>query len=106
MPAAGTALVAARARGAASHDFIARAGVSPLDAPTHGSELQPLYIFKPGGSEDPYVAYFTASLDLNQDGTDELVVEASYRIGTAFKVISMAGGKYEQVFTSYYRGPS
>jgi hypothetical protein len=71
-----------------------------------GSELQPLYIFKPSGSGDPYVAYFTASLDLNQDGTDELVVEASYRIGTAFKVISMVGGKYEEVFTSYYRGPS
>ena len=71
-----------------------------------GSELQPLYVFKPGGSEDPYVAYFTASLDLNQDGTDELVVEAGYRIGTAFKVISMVGGKYKEVFTSYYRGPS
>jgi hypothetical protein len=71
-----------------------------------GSDLQPLYIFKPNGSGDPYVAYFTASMDLNQDGTDELVVEASYRIGTAFKVISMAGGKYQEVLTSYYRGPS
>jgi hypothetical protein len=71
-----------------------------------GSDLQPLYIFKPSGSGDPYVAYFTASVDLNQDGTDELVVEASYRIGTAFKVISMVGGKYQEVLTSYYRGPS
>ena len=40
------------------------------------------------------------------DGTDELVVEASYRIGTAFKVISMVDGKYQEIFTSYYRGPS
>jgi len=71
-----------------------------------GAVLQALYIFKPGVSEDPYIAYFTASLDLNQDGTDELVIEASYRIGTAFKVISMAGGKYQEVFSSYYRGPS
>ena len=68
--------------------------------------LQPLYIFKPAPSSEPYVAYFTASLDLNQDGSDELVVEASYRIGTAFKVISLAGGKYQETFTSYYRGPA
>jgi hypothetical protein len=67
--------------------------------------LQPLYVSKPMDSDDAYVAYFTASLDLNQDGNDELVVEASYRIGTAFKVISAAGGKYQDVFTSYYRGP-
>ena len=71
-----------------------------------GADLQPLYIFKGAASERPYVAYLTASLDLNQDGTDELVVEASYRIGTAFKVISMVGGKYQEIFTSYYRGPS
>jgi hypothetical protein len=71
-----------------------------------GSDLQPLYIFKPKASADPYVAYFTASLDLNQDGTDELVVEASYRVGTAFKVISMVNGKYQEILTSYYRGPS
>ncbi len=71
-----------------------------------GADLEPLYIFKGAASEAPYVAYLTASLDLNQDGTDELVVEASYRIGTAFKVISMAGGKYQEIFTSYYRGPS
>lgn len=71
-----------------------------------GSEIKPLYIFKPDGKENPYVAYFMASVDLDQDGTDELVVEASYRIGTAFKVISMTGGKYQQVFSSYYRGPS
>src|SRR5439155_3358534 len=56
--------------------------------------LQPLYIYKPASSADPYVAYFTASLDLNQDGTDELIIEASYRIGTAYKVISSMGGKY------------
>jgi len=68
--------------------------------------LQPLYVYKPAGTEDPYVAYFTASVDLNQDGSDELVVEASYRLGTAFKVISMVGGaKYQESFTSYYRGP-
>src|SRR5262249_10413489 len=70
-----------------------------------GGALQPLYIYKPGGTEDPYVAYFTASIDLNQDGTDELVVEASYRLGTAFKVISMVGERYQEIFTSYYRGP-
>jgi hypothetical protein len=68
--------------------------------------LQPLYIYKPASSAEPYVAYFTASLDLNQDGTDELVVEASYRIGTAYKVISFTGGKYQETFTSYYRGPA
>jgi hypothetical protein len=67
--------------------------------------LLPLYVYKPAGTEDPYVAYFTASIDLNQDGTDELVVEASYRLGTAFKVISMVGEKYQETFTSYYRGP-
>jgi len=74
-----------------------------------GSGLQPLYIYKPmssDNSEDAYVAYFTASLDLNQDGSDELVIEASYRIGTAYKVISFTGGKYQEVLTSYYRGPS
>jgi hypothetical protein len=68
--------------------------------------LQPLYIYKPANSDDPFVAYFTASLDLNQDGNDELIVEASYRIGTAYKVISAAGGKYQEIFTSYYRGPA
>jgi hypothetical protein len=68
--------------------------------------LQPLYIYKPSGSEDPFVAYITASLDLNQDGTDEFVVEASYRVGTAYKIISSANGKYQEIFTSYYRGPS
>jgi hypothetical protein len=68
--------------------------------------LQPLYIYKPSNSTDPYVAYFTASVDLNQDGTDELVVEASYRIGTTYKIISTVGGKYQETFTSYYRGPA
>jgi hypothetical protein len=66
--------------------------------------LQPLYIYKPPDSGDPYVAYFTAAVDLNQDGTDELVIEASYRLGTAYKVISNAGGKYQETFASYYRG--
>jgi len=68
--------------------------------------LQPLYIYKADGPGDPFVAYFTASIDLNQDGTDELVVEASYRIGTAYKVISNVGGKYQEILTSYYRGPA
>ena len=68
--------------------------------------LQPLYVYKPAASADPYVAYFIASLDLDQDGSDELVIEASYRIGTAYKVISNAGGKYHEIFTSYYRGPA
>jgi hypothetical protein len=67
--------------------------------------LQPLYIYKPSASDEPFVAYFTASLDLNQDGADEFVVEASYRVGTAYKVISAVNGKYQEVFTSYYRGP-
>jgi len=71
-----------------------------------GDKLEPLYIFKPSASEDQYVAYFAASLDLNGDGTDELVVEASYRLGTAFKVISVSNGKYQETFTSYYRGPA
>jgi hypothetical protein len=66
--------------------------------------LQPLYIFKPAKSDSDYVAYFTASIDLTQDGTDELVIEASYRGGTAFKVISGTGGKYQEIYTSYYRG--
>src|SRR5205823_4866003 len=68
--------------------------------------LKPLYIYKPANSAEQYVAYFTASLDLNQDGNDELVLEASYRIGTAYKVISFLGGKYQETFTSYYRGPA
>ena len=68
--------------------------------------LVPLYIYKPTKPDDPYVAYFTAAVDLDQDGTDELVVEASYRIGTAYKVISSSGGKYQEAFTSYYRGPA
>jgi hypothetical protein len=68
--------------------------------------LQPLYVHKPTGSDDPFVAYFVASLDLNQDGNDELVIEASYRIGTAYKVISNVGGKYQEILTSYYRGPA
>jgi len=68
--------------------------------------LQPLYIYKPGQSGDPYVAYFTASLDLNQDGNDEFVIEASYRIGTAYKVIGEVGGKYQEILSSYYRGPA
>ncbi|HLH31902.1 MAG TPA: hypothetical protein VKY31_11925 [Terriglobia bacterium] len=71
-----------------------------------GSGLQPLYIYKPDASSDPYVAYLTASLDLNQDGSDELIVEASYRIGTAFKVLSLSGSNYREILTSYYRGPS
>jgi len=68
--------------------------------------LQPLYIYKPPTPDDPYVAYFIASVDLDQDGIDELVIEASYRIGTAYKVISNTGGKYQEIFTSYYRGPA
>jgi hypothetical protein len=66
--------------------------------------LVPLYISKPGRSDNEYVAYFTAAIDLNQDGTDELVVEASYRNGTAYKIISATAGKYADVYTSYYRG--
>jgi hypothetical protein len=68
--------------------------------------LVPLYIYKPTNGENPYVAYFTASVDLDQDGNDELVVEASYRIGTAYKIISSTAGKYQETFTSYYRGPA
>jgi hypothetical protein len=68
--------------------------------------LEPLYIYKPSASEQQYVAYFVASLDLDGDGTDELVVEASYRLGTSFKVISGTGGKYREIYTSYYRGPA
>ena len=66
--------------------------------------LDPLYIFKPAKSENDYAAYFTAAVDLNQDGSDELVVEASYRKGTAYKIISAAGGRYAETYTSYYRG--
>jgi hypothetical protein len=47
---------------------------------------------------------FTAAIDLNQDGTDELVVEASYRNGIAYKIISATGGKFAEIYTSYYRG--
>jgi len=68
--------------------------------------LEPLYIYKPSPSEQQYVAYFVASLDLNGDGTDELVVEASYRLGTAYKVISAPDGKFRESYTSYYRGPA
>jgi hypothetical protein len=68
--------------------------------------LEALYIYSPAGSGDPYLAYFTAAADLNQDGTDELIIEASYRAGTAYKVISNSGGKYREIFTSYYRGPA
>ena len=69
-------------------------------------KLEPLYIYKPAATDQQYVAYFAASVDLNGDGTDELVVEASYRLGTAFKVISASDGKYQETYTSYYRGPS
>ena len=68
--------------------------------------LEPLYMYKPAATEDQFVAYFVASLDLDGDGTDELVVEASYRLGTSFKVISGSGGKYRETYTSYYRGPA
>ncbi len=68
--------------------------------------LQPLYVFKPAAGETQYVAYAIATVDLNGDGTDELIVEASYRIGTAYKVISSVGGKYQEIHTSYYRGPA
>jgi len=67
--------------------------------------LEPLFIYKPSAGE-PYVAYFTASIDLNQDGSDELIIEASYRVGTALKVISNVNGKYQEIFSSYYRGPA
>lgn len=69
-------------------------------------KLDPLYVYKPSGSEQQYVAYFVASSDLDGDGTDELVIEASYRLGTAFKVISASGGKFHEIYTSYYRGPA
>jgi len=71
-----------------------------------GGELQVLYTYNPQDSRDPYVAYFTAAVDLNQDGTDELLIEASYRLGTAYKVVSSVGGKYQEIFSSYYRGPA
>jgi hypothetical protein len=67
--------------------------------------LDPIYIHKPSSSEVQYVAYFVASVDLNGDGTDELVIEASYRLGAAFKVISLSDGRYQETYTSYYRGP-
>lgn len=67
--------------------------------------LEPLYVFKPSDSDRHYVAYLLAAIDLNQDGTDELVVEATYHNGTAYKVISATGNKYQEVYTSYYRGP-
>lgn len=67
--------------------------------------IDTLYISKPAKSDNEYVAYFTAAIDLNQDGSDELVVELSYRNGTAFKVVSPMAGKYGDVYTSYYRGP-
>ena len=63
-----------------------------------------VYVSKPAKSDNEYVAYLTAAVDLNQDGTDELVVEASYRNGTAYKVISATAGKYSDIYTSYYRG--
>ena len=68
--------------------------------------LESLYVYKPSPSEQQYVAYFVASLDLNGDGNDELVIEASYRLGTAFKVISLSDAKYRESYTSYYRGPA
>jgi hypothetical protein len=66
--------------------------------------LEPLYISKGASSDGEYVAYITAATDLNQDGSDELVVEASYRNGTAYKVISATAGKYFDIYTTYYRG--
>jgi hypothetical protein len=72
-----------------------------LEAP---NGLQPLYILTPPKSDHDYVAYFTAAIDLNQDGSDELVIEASDRGGTAYKVISAAAGKYQEIHSSYYRG--
>src|SRR4029078_11733806 len=66
--------------------------------------LEPVYVSKPAKSDNEYVAYLTAAIDLNQDGTDELVVEASYRNGTAYKVISATASKYAEIYTSYYRG--
>jgi hypothetical protein len=66
--------------------------------------LEPLYVSKSTQSDNEYVAYLTAAIDLNQDGTDELVVEASYRNGTAYKVISATAGKYSDAYTSDYRG--
>jgi hypothetical protein len=68
--------------------------------------LRPVFVYKPAAAGEPFVAYFTAALDLNQDGSDEFVIEASYHIGTAFKVISEVGGKYQEIFSSYYRGPA
>jgi hypothetical protein len=66
--------------------------------------LDPLYVFKPAKSPTDYVAYLTAAIDLNQDGSDEFIVEASYRNGTAYKVVSAGGGGYSEVYSSYYRG--
>ena len=59
-------------------------------------------------SDDDIIAVssYVASLDLDGDSTDELVLEASYRLGTAFKVISASGGNYRETYTSYYRGPA
>ena len=68
--------------------------------------LESLYVYKPSPSEQQYAAYFVASLDLNGDGNDDLVIEASYRLGTAFKVISLSDAKYRESYTSYYRGPA
>jgi hypothetical protein len=66
--------------------------------------LEPVYVFKPAKSTNDHVAYLTAAIDLNQDGSDELIVEASYRNGTAYKVISASGGRYSEIYSSYYRG--
>ena len=78
--------------------------LTPLSA-ERPEGLQPLYVFKPAHSENDYVAYFIAAIDLNQDGNDEFVIEANYRKGLAYKVISPTGAKYQEIYTSYYRGP-
>lgn len=67
--------------------------------------IEPLYIFKPAHSQNDYAAYLIAAIDLNQDGNDELIIEASYRKGIAYKVISPVGSNYQEIHSSYYRGP-
>jgi len=45
-----------------------------------------------------------AAIDLNGDGSDELVVGAVYYEGSSYKVFSFHEGKFVEVYDSFYHG--
>jgi hypothetical protein len=62
--------------------------------------LLPVYI---AAAADNFHANLFAGIDADRDGNDDLVVEARYAGGIAYKVIALVNGTYREVRATYLR---